>query len=186
MSAIRERIGRIDPATADRLLAAVLILGLAAETVAYADSDPGRVAASAGLAVAIATLVVRRTRPVIPLVLILAADFAMAALEPGFFGTTAFPFVAMMVAIYSAARHTPGALGVWVCVAAIAVAGLMSVLQEDIDGPSQYLWLLLLGGAPAVFGRTLRNRNRIQNELRARTTELEREGELRAEPRRRG
>ena len=62
-----------------------MILGLAAETAAYADGDPGRVAASAGLAVAIATLVVRRTRPLIPLVSILVADFAIAALEPGFF-----------------------------------------------------------------------------------------------------
>ena len=180
MSAIRDRIARIDPATADLLLAAAMIAGLAAETAAYADSDPGRVAASAGLAVALATLVVRRSRPLIPLVSILAADFAMAAFEPGLFGTIAFPFLGLMVAIYSTARHTPGNEGVWYCVAAVLIAAPASLLHEDIPGPAQFLWLLVLGGAPAIVGRTLLNRRNIQDELRARTQELERESEVRA------
>ena len=157
-----------------------MILGLAAETAAYADGDPGRVAASAGLAVAIATLAVRRTRPLIPLALILVADLAIATFEPGFFNTTALPFLALMVAIYSVARHVSGARGIWICVAAIAFAAVVTLLGGDIDGPSQYLWLLLLGGAPTVVGRTLRNRRRIQDELRARTRDLERGSELRA------
>ncbi len=180
MSGIKERIARIEPATADRLLAAAMILGLAAETAAFADSDPGRVAASAGLAVALATLVVRRSRPLIPLVSILAANFTMAALEPGLFGTIAFPFLGLMVAIYSTARHTPGSEGVWYCVAAVLIAAPASLLHEDIPGPTQFLWLLVLGGAPAVVGRTLLNRRNIQDELRARTQELERESEVRA------
>jgi len=180
MSGIKERIARIEPATADRLLAAAMILGLAAETAAFADSDSGRVAASAGLAVALATLVVRRSRPLIPLVSILAANFTMAALEPGLFGTIAFPFLGLMVAIYSTARHTPGSEGVWYCVAAVLLAAPASLLHEDIPGPTQFLWLLVLGGAPAVVGRTLLNRRNIQDELRARTQELERESEVRA------
>ncbi|HYH62636.1 MAG TPA: histidine kinase dimerization/phosphoacceptor domain-containing protein, partial [Solirubrobacterales bacterium] len=180
MTAITDRIDRISPATADGLLAAGMILGLAAETAAYADGDLGRVGASAGLAAAMTTLVVRRSQPLIPLVLILAADFAMAGLEPELFGTTAFPFLALMVAIYSTARHTPGNRGIWYCVAAILLAAPASLLHEDIPGPSQFLWLLFLGGAPAVVGRTLLNRSRIQEELRARTLELERGGELRA------
>ena len=181
MSGIKERIARIEPATADRLLAAAMILGLAAETAAFADSDPGRVAASAGLAVALATLVVRRSRPLIPLVSILVADFAMAALEPGLFGTIALPFLGLMVAIYSTARHTPGSEGVWYCVVAVLIAAApTSLLHDDIPGPAQFLWLLVLGGAPAVVGRTLLSRRNIQDELRARTQELERESEIRA------
>ena len=180
MSAITDPIRRFDPAVADRLLAAAMILGLAAETAAYANGDGGRMAVSAALAIAIATLAVRRSRPLIPLALILVADLAIATLEPGFFNTTAVPFLALMVAIYSVARHVSGARGIWICVAAIAIAAVMTLLGGDIDGPSQYLWLLLLGGAPTVVGRTLRNRRRIQDELRARTRDLERESELRA------
>jgi signal transduction histidine kinase len=85
-----------------------------------------------------------------------------------------------MVAIYSAARHTPGNRGVWYCVAAIVAITPTGLLHEEIPGPSQFLWLGLICGAPAVAGRTLLNRSRIQDELRARTRELERESELRA------
>ena len=52
--------------------------------------------------------------------------------------------------------------------------------SDDIPGPTQFLWLLVLGGAPAVVGRTLLNRRKIQDELRARTQELERESEISA------
>ena len=177
---MRDRIARISPTTADGLLAGTMILGVAAETAAYADGDEGRVAVSAVLAAAIATLVVRRSRPVIPLVTIMVAVFAVAGFEPDFFNNTAFPFLAVMVALYSVARHTPGPGGVWICVAAIAFAAGTSLLQSDLDGASQYLWLILLCGAPTVAGRTLLNRSKIQEELRARTLELEQEGELRA------
>jgi len=180
MTAITDRIDRISPTTADALLAGVMILGVAAETAAYADGDAGRVAVAALLAAAIATLVVRRSRPVIPLVSIMLAVFAVAGFEPDFFGTTAFPFLAVMVALYSVARHMPGPRGVWICVAAIAFAAATSLLQSELDGVGQYLWLILLCGAPTVAGRTLLNRSRTQDELRARTLELEREGELRA------
>jgi signal transduction histidine kinase len=180
MSAITDRISRIDPATADRLLVAAMILGVAAETAAYADGDAGRVAVAGLLAAAIATLVVRRSHPVVPLVLIMLAVFAVAGFESDFFSTTAFPFLAVMVALYSVARHTPGPRGIWICVAAIAFAAGTSLLQNELDGPGQYLWLMLLCGAPTVAGRTLLNRSRIQDELRDRTQELEREGELRS------
>jgi signal transduction histidine kinase len=170
----------VSPAAADVLLAGLMILGVAAETVAYADGDFGRVAVAAVLAAAIATLVLRRTHPVIPLVAIMGAVVAVAGLEPDFFDNTAFPFIAVMVALYSVARHTPGARGIWICVAAIAFAAVASLFQDDLNGPGQYLWLVLLCGAPTVAGRTLLNRSRIQDELRARTQELEREGELRA------
>ena len=165
---------------ADGMLAGAMILGVVAETAAYADGDAGRIAVAAVLAAAIATLVVRRSHPVIPLVAIMVAVFAVAGFEPDFFNNTAFPFLAVMVALYSVARHTPGARGLWICVAAIAFAAVSSLFQNELDGASQYLWLVLLCGAPTVAGRTLLNRSRIQDELRARTLELEREGELRA------
>ena len=169
-----------DPVLADRLLAVLLILILAAETAAYADSDAGRVVGAAGLAVGICALAVRRSRPLLPLGLILAADLAIAALEPGFLNTTAVPFLALMVAIYSVARHVRGQRAMWICAAAIVLTALTSLVADDVDRPSQYVWLLVLGGAPAVVGRTLRNRRRLQDELRARAWDVEREGELRA------
>lgn len=180
MSGVTDRIRNVAPATADRALIAVMVLGVAAETAAYADGQADRIAIAAVLALALLTLVLRRTRPVVPLVAILIAVFLVPAFEPEFFAKTAFPFLAVMVALYSVARHTPGPRGVWICVAGIAFAAGMSLFRQDLDGVAQYGWLVLLCGTPTVVGRTLQNRRRIQDELRARTAELEREAERRA------
>ena len=117
----------------------------------------------------------------IPLVAIMVAVFAIAGFEPDFFNNTAFPFLAVMVALYSVARHTPGPRGIWICVAAIAFAAVIEPASERARRTQPVpLAASSSCGAPTVAGRTLLNRSRIQDELRARTQELEREGELRA------
>jgi signal transduction histidine kinase len=181
VSALLDRIRSINPRVADGAVAAGLIIGLAAETAAYADHDMGRVATSGVMALALVTLTVRRRRPLIPLVAILVAVVVMAVFEGDFLQRLTVPYLAVMLALYSLGRHFGRGNVFGIGLAAIAVTAAAGMIGNDADGPTQYLWLVILAGAPLLVGRTLRNRRRLQYELRDRTRQLEREGELRAD-----
>lgn len=168
----------LDPGVADWAVAVAFMVAFAIEAVVFADGNAGRLAVAAVCVAATATLALRRRSPLVP-ALALAAVYLLAAFTAPFILTVlTAPFLASMVLLYSLGRHERG---VATAVALLASLALASAVAGTFEQPFQLLWLGVVGGGPFLVGRAMRNRRRLQAELRERTLQLERDRALRSE-----
>ncbi len=182
MSSVASRLRGLDPRIADGALAAVLVLGCAIEVVVYGDGIARRLVFGAIGAAGLASMALRRTRPML-VVAVFSAATIIAGLGAEFYLVRlTTPYFAAMILIYTVGRYVSGWRGVGAATFVLVVVTVISsVAQEEIFGPSEIIWLIIVGLGPFLVGRVLGDRARLQAEIRDRTRELERDRELRAE-----
>jgi signal transduction histidine kinase len=171
---IARRYRRADPFKADLALALVFVAGMVLEACIEDTGGDSRVATAIAGSAAVLTVAWRRRNPY-------AAAFAFGALcvvQPlvgsFFFGNqTNTSFVAAIFMGYSAGRHL-GGRRVWVAGAAVMIGvALGTLLSKTYQGPSDFLWIVILFIPPLIAGQAIRNRVALRRELRDKAERLE-------------
>jgi signal transduction histidine kinase len=173
-----EALRGISPRTGDRLLAAVGVVGLGIEVVVFADGDPGSLAIGALTCVAMASLALRRSHPMAVAIVIGAIAWAGAIFAPDVYSHTSAQFIAAMVAMYSVGRYADR---IAATISVVLLLGIATLATDSLEAPQQILWLGVLTGGPLAIGRVMRNRSRLQTQLRESARVLERDRARRAE-----
>ncbi len=177
------RLRSLDPRVIDIALVAVLSVYFIGEAIAFADWSSPIVALDLALGLgAIATLLVRRTRPLIAAGAACFVFIGTGTLDPDFFSDTGSTFVAMFVTLYSLGRYEPGRTGSAAAVTVIASVVVFTLFVDQYETTAfQLLWFLVLGLGPFLVGRAMAGRTHLQQDLLARTAELEADRETAAE-----
>ena len=168
----------LDPRAFDCALAAIAVVALGTEVAIFADGDAGELAVGAITCVAMATLALRRSRPVLVAIVIAAIGLFGAIAAPDVYTRMSTQFIAGMVAMYSVGRY---ATSVWPAVVVVFLLGAATIVTDSLEAPQQIAWLGVLGVGPLVIGRAVRNRARLQEQLRESTALLERDAARRAD-----
>jgi len=171
-------LARLRALPADRVLAAAaLLLGALLVVEAAATSDVGTRGVALVFAVLMALPLARAWRaPLAALLALNALALAQGALGGRLFGVTnagAFLLIAYVLVLALREDRRRFAIGV---AATIVLMPLVAVLEHDEpDALSAALWIVLIPvGLPAVTGRVLRARNRLNHELHEQAAELQR------------
>jgi signal transduction histidine kinase len=159
----------------DGVVAAGFTGAATAEAVLRFDDDPMLLALNVLGALTLATLAVRRTRPVLALVSIGLAAVVVAlvthAAQPGVQVEATVAVVAMMVATYSVGAHAQGraalavAVGVPLCV--VLATDLTTLRGWSLVSGVVFV-SVFVGAVPALVGRLVRTRSRTVEQLRVR------------------
>jgi signal transduction histidine kinase len=154
----------------------VLVEGVLEPMVSGGGAEPLTVAATAGIAVAVA---VRRRVPLLALTLGFAA-LVVANTAPDQTGDAVGPFFALLLLIIWVGAHVRGRrFAAAVVIAAVGLVGSIAVVPEmDTGGALSGLFLLV--GGPLFLGRFLGHRSELNRVLAARAEEVERDREDRA------
>ena len=91
---------------------------------------------------------------------------------------TTTPYIVLLLLLYTAGRHVEGRR-LWITLAVLGGGFGLAVELDDWSGTSDLIWVVLLFTPPVLAGRGMRNRARLQAELR----EMAEEAELGAEAR---
>src|SRR4051794_23344423 len=160
---------RLSPRAVDAGLAAAIGLGMAVDTVIGPHDGPWWANLLCSLAIGV-SLLWRRSRPLLPLAVFLAAGVVMG-LWLTRFDAAVTPLFALLVVAYSAGRYSEGrALAVN---AAVAVAGLAAVELALGATGADWLFPALVLAAAGGIGMTIRNRVELARALAERAAELE-------------
>lgn len=183
MAARISRLRSLDPRIVDRLLVAFMSLYFLGEAISYGDWSSPLMAFDLLVGFGLmASLLVRRSRPVVPAAAVVLLFGLAGALDPEFFYDVGASFVAMFVTLYSLGRYEPGRRGVAVAgVVMASVIAFTALIDNQATTSGQLLWFLVLGLGPFLVGRAMADRTRLQRELIERTEELERDREKEAE-----
>jgi signal transduction histidine kinase len=92
---------------------------------------------------------------------------------------TTAPFVVLLLLLYTAGRHLEGR-PFWVTLAVLGIGYALAVELDNWSGTTGLVWIVLLFTPPILAGRALRNRARLQVELREKAEEAELGREARA------
>lgn len=174
-----DRIRRLreNPRVLDYFLVGVLSLFFIGEAISYGDWSSPLIAVEIVASLAtMGTLALRRTHPMVPAVAVTVVFVGGGVLDPDFFYDVGSSFVAVFVALYALGRYEPGPRG---ATGAATVMGGVLIFTLVIDGETttlgQIFWFIILGAGPFFVGRAMAGRTRLQQELLARTEELERD-----------
>jgi signal transduction histidine kinase len=172
-------IRKLDPRLGDGLLALGIGLIFVVEAIAFGDWSRPLIVLELALGLAaIATLIVRRSSPLVPVAAIPALFLIAGSLDSEFFDRLASPFAALLIALYSLGRYERGRRALaglaW---ALLAISAYTLFLDTFATSPGQLIWLVVLGAGPFGTGRALADRTRLRAELLARTEELEHDRE---------
>jgi signal transduction histidine kinase len=178
---LQTRARAMDPVRVDTVLAALFAVAIVIEAASVdANGESRALSAIFGVAL-VASLALRRARPaaaglsaafVIVLQGIVGNNFV--------FDNTTVPFLALLLLVYSIARHC-SSREVWPVLATFYVAIVVAIVTSDEGFSSgDIVWLFLMFGLPAVAGRALRSRVLLQRELREKAERAERERSDRA------
>jgi signal transduction histidine kinase len=168
----------IDPRVGDWLLAAAGVVALGIEVAVYADGDAQSLVIGAITCVGMASLALRRSHPMAVAIVIGAVAWSGAVFAPDVYSKTSAQFIAAMIAMYSVGRH---ANRVAATMAVVLLLGIATLATDSLEAPQQILWLGVLTGGPLAIGRVIRNRSRLQAQLRESARVLERDRARRAE-----
>ena len=92
---------------------------------------------------------------------------------------TTTPFVVLLLLLYSAGRHLAGRR-LWTTLAVLGLGFGLAVELDNWSGTTDLIWIVILFTPPVLAGRALRNRARLQAELRAKAEQAELGREARA------
>lgn len=173
------RVRRFTYAYRDLLLAvlfgALLLVQILGER-SFVGKRPGAVAVALVFS---ATLAWRRRRPLLPLlagaVLIEVSNLVVPAL-----GNAGSFFVAYVLVIYSAGRHTAGRSTVAAGLTLVVAFPLAAIEPGQSFSVSDAAFIAVAFVGPFAAGRVIRRRLETETRLHGRAVELEREGKARA------
>jgi signal transduction histidine kinase len=174
--AVERVLARAKTSPGDALLA-VAVLALVAVELHNDDTAQGPVVGAVALA-AVATLAWRRTWPAVVAPLVLLGALLLAVTATDRYGPQ-FPFVAVLLAVYTAAVELAGRRAVVVGAATLALVVVSHVATADGDGGDFLPWLVW--GAPWAAGRLVRRRTleSVEAGRRAAHAEQHRDAQLR-------
>ena len=169
-----------EPFRVDVAVTLLFLVAWAIEVTLLADNDADEKAVTAIFGVlAILPLAWRRRAPLVTPLAVVAVCVAQAPFDSFLVDSSTVPFIALFLALYSLGRYAQGR-EMWVT-ALVSIGGLMLALTlESLPSPDDVLWVTFLLGAPLLAGRALRNRARLNAELRQKAERAEAEREQRA------
>jgi signal transduction histidine kinase len=170
----------MDPFRADVALAGAFVVASVIEVFAVPSRGDNLPLTLAAAVAAQSALAWRRRDPLVAAV-VFAVPTALQAVAGGFLTQdTTVGFLAAMLLLYSIGRYT-GGRRFWVAAAAVIVAGGIALtIEAGLERAEYFFWLACLYSLPAFVGRGLRNRARMQSELREKTELIERQRAERA------
>ncbi len=174
------RMRAMDPFHADIALAAAFVVAAVIEVLTVPSrGDDTAVTVVAGV-MAHAGLAWRRRDPLVAAV-VFAVPTALQAVAEGFLTQdTTVQFLAAMLLLFSIGRYAEGRT-FWIAVPVVmAGSGTALTIENGLERSEYVFWFICLFSLPALVGRALRNRARIQSELREKTELIERQRAERA------
>jgi signal transduction histidine kinase len=176
------RLRALDPFRADLLLAAAI---LAEELIELAVLPPPRAAYdgwAAALMIALAgSVAIRRRWPVAAGLVAMPLFIGFSALGKDYGDYLVSPFFVLLFMLYSSGRHLEGRALYGVVAWAVVCAVTSQAIDAYDDEPSSYV--ITVGAVifgPALLGRVVSNRAKLNRTLREKLHRLEREREQRA------
>jgi signal transduction histidine kinase len=172
----------MDPNRADLLLAAaVLVEGMVELAVLPPAGAPYRAGATAIVVVLAVAVAIRRRWTLVSALVGMPLFVAFSALGADYGDHMVSPFFVLVFLLYTFGRHLEGRALYAVVAYALGCALISQAIDAYDDAPSSYVFsagALVLG--PALLGRVLRNRARLNWTLRERARGLERDRTTRA------
>ncbi len=172
---IHARVRAMDPFRADVALAALFVVASVIEVFAvpsHGDNIPLTVAA----AIAAQSALAWRRRNTLLAALLFAFPTALQAVAGGFLTQdTTVHFLAAMLLLYSIGRYADRKVFRIAFPAVMAGSFAALMIESGLERAEYFFWFFALFSLPAFVGRVLRNRARLQEELREKTELIERQ-----------
>ncbi len=175
LRSMQARVRAMDPFRADIALAALFVVATVIEVFTVpsrGDNVPVTVAAGIAAQSAIAW---RRRAPLVAAVLF-AVPTALQAVAGGFLTQdTTVHFLAAMLLLYSIGRYADPQVFRIAFPVVMVGSGIALTVEGGLERAEYFFWFFLLFSLPALVGRALRSRARLQSELREKTEQIERQ-----------
>ena len=181
LRSIHARVRAMDPFRADAALAALFVVAAVVE-VFLLDSHGDSLAVTVVAAIVVqAALAFRRRDPLLAAVVFSIPTALQAAIGGFLTQDGSVQFLSAMLLLYSIGRYSEGR-PFWIA-APLVMGGsaTATTIEGGLERAEYLVWFLLIFTLPALVGRGLRSRARLQHELRekAELAELEREDRAR-------
>ena len=175
------RIRELDPWRLDAAITALFLVAWLVEDILIQDfSDQEQLVTGIFGVLAIAPLIVRRRFPIVPpLALAVVSIVSQAFSDASLVDETTVPFVAFIFELYSVGRYVEGrkmVVGGFGSIAGLYVALAMA----SGPTPEDIIWVGFILSAPLLAGRAIRNRIKLNAELREKAARAEAERDQRA------
>jgi signal transduction histidine kinase len=171
------RARAIDHNRADALLAAAFAAAGVVESMFVHTGGHSRALTAVAAAALAVPLAWRRRHTLVAVLAFVALAAAAAPLNTFIFSHLTTPFIIVLVMTYTVGRHEVGRR-MWLELALLAV---LVPLTGGINTPGDVLWAAIFLVCPALAGRAIRSRALFQSEMREKASQLQAEGELRAQ-----
>jgi signal transduction histidine kinase len=175
------RFRELDPQRLDLAITALFLVAWMVENFAIQDySAHAKLVTGVLGVIAILPLVVRRRWPIVPpIALALVAIVGETFDDSHLAEDTSVPFIAFIFELYSVGRYVEGRR---MFVAGFGSVALLYVAlaMAQAPTPEDIIWVGFILAAPLLAGRALRNRVRLNTELREKAERAEAEREQRA------
>jgi signal transduction histidine kinase len=172
---VKARVRAMDPFRADVALAAAFVVASMIEAFTVpsrGDNLPVTLVAAIGAQSALAW---RRRDPLLAAVLF-AVPTALQAIAGGFLTQdTTVGFLAAMLLLYSIGRYATGRTFRVAALTVLVGSGIALTVENGLERTEYLFWFVCLYSLPALAGRALRNRARLQVELHEKTELIERQ-----------
>jgi signal transduction histidine kinase len=173
---LRTRVNEMDPLYVDTATAVVFAVAIVLEAGLVqtgGESRPLTMVLGAALAAPVA---VRRIHPQVAALAFCTVLVLQGVLGDSFlFDHVTGAFVALLLMLYSTARHSTGRT-LWLVMAVFYATVLIGIVSSDEDfSAGAFLWVVVLFGLPVVAARALRSRVLLQRELREKAQRIEAE-----------
>jgi signal transduction histidine kinase len=179
---LQTRIRELDPFRLDLALTGLFLLAWLFELTVVADHSAHEKAVTGIFGVlAIAPLALRRRAPLVPPFALAAACVASEVLTDSSFmvDESTVPFIAFLFELYSIGRYVEGRR--MLIGGVVAIGGLyLALALASGPTPEDIIWVGFILGAPLLAGRALRNRIKLNAELREKAERAEADREQRA------
>ena len=166
LQTMHAQVRAMDPFRADIALAAAFVIASVVEVFTVPSRGDDYAVTVAAAVVAQAGLAWRRREPLVAAV-VFAVPTALQAAFGGFLTQdTTVGFLAAMLLLYSIGRYAEGRTFRLALPLVVAGGGIALVIESGLERSEYFFWLACLYSLPAFVGRGLRNRARLQSELR--------------------
>lgn len=169
------QVRAMDPLRADAALAALFVVASVIEVFAVPSGGDNLAVTVAAAVAAQSALAWRRRSPLLAAV-VFALAAALQAVAGGFLTQdTTVHFLAAMLLLYSTGRYADERTFRIAFPAMMVGSGIALTVEAGLERAEYFFWFLCLYSLPALVGRALRHRARLQDELRKKTELIERQ-----------
>jgi signal transduction histidine kinase len=175
LRSMHARIRAMDPFRADVALAAAFVVASVIETFTVPSRGDNLPVTLVAAIAAQSALAWRRRDPLHAAVLF-AVPTALQAIAGGFLTQdTTVGFLAAMLLLYSIGRYATGRTFRVAALTVLVGSGIALTVENGLERTEYLFWFVCLYSLPALAGRALRNRARLQVELHEKTELIERQ-----------